>query len=99
MLNVHFEGAREIGKPKNMTDEQCASAWAMPFVQEVDVPIDDQGNTMKQPVQCWLMAYQPSKEDREAIARGENIYLKIMAPQLTPHALWTMNPDTNEPNI
>lgn len=71
MMNMYFDGAKEIGKPKAMTDEGCSSAWAMPYLQQVDVA-DDQSNPTgeKGMVQAWLLAYQPSKEDMEAIAAG-----------------------------
>lgn len=87
-----------IAKPPSMTDEQCSSAWAMPFTQEIDVVGGDL-SVHKEIVQCFLMCYQPSKEDKEAIAKGEPVYLKIMAQGLVPHSLFTMNPDTGEPNV
>jgi hypothetical protein len=98
MLNVEFEGAQEIGKPPSMTDEQCSSAWALPFDQVVDY-VDDKGKTQKAKVRAYVMCYQPSKEDMEAIAAGGPIWLKIIAPQLTPHALWTHNPLTGDANF
>lgn len=98
MMNIHFKGAKDIGKPESMTDEQCSSAWAMPFTQEIDVVLGDL-STEKQPVQCWLMCYQPSHEDKQAIAAGGPVWLKIMAPQLVPHALFTQNPNTGEFNV
>lgn len=94
-MNIDFEGAQVIGKPASMTDDQCAAAYAMPFVQEVDV----EGTAEKVKVQCWLMCYQPSVEDMAAIAAGQPIALKIMAPLLPPHAIWTHNAVTGEPNF
>src|SRR5688572_10387381 len=93
MMNIEFEGAQEIAKPPSMTDEQCSSAWAMPFDTPMDY-VDGQGNVRKANVRAFLMCYQPSKEDMEAIAAGGQVWIKIMAPQLTPHAVWTMNQET-----
>jgi hypothetical protein len=101
MKNTPFEGAVEIGKPPSMTAEQCVPAYAMPFTQEIDVqPLDTEPDqaTKKQTVQCFLLRYEPSQEDIQALLRGEPIWLKIMAPGLPPHAIWTMNPDTQKPN-
>jgi hypothetical protein len=98
MMNVQFEGAQPIGKPPSMTDEQCSSAWAMPFDQVIDA-IDNDGNVEKVRVRAFVMCYQPSVEDMAAIAAGQPIWLKIMAPQLTPHAIWTHNQVTGEPNF
>lgn len=86
MMNVSFDGSQEIGKPKQMTDEQCSSAHAMPFTQEIDMP-----DGTKAPVQCFLLCYQPSLEDLNALNAGQQVWLKIMAPGLPPHFLWTMN--------
>lgn len=98
MMNVQFEGARPIGKPPSMTDEQCDSAWALPFDQPVDY-VNEEGQVTKAMVRAYVMCYQPSKQDMEAIAAGQPIWLKIMAPQLTPHALWTHNPITGDANF
>lgn len=98
MMNTNFQGAIPVGKPPSMTDEQCSSAWALPHITEIDVPQED-GTLAKVPVRNWLMRYQPSKEDMEAIAKGGPIWLNIMAAGLTPHSVWTVNPDTGEPNF
>jgi hypothetical protein len=100
MMNVYFDGAHEIGKPKSLTDEGCSSAWAYPYLQEVDIS-DEHGNAtgQKAQVQAWLLAYQPSKEDMEAIAAGGPIYVNFISSQLVPHSLITLNPATGEPNV
>lgn len=93
-MSIEFEGAMEVGKPRSMTDEQCSSVWAQPFTQVLE---DANGQKMACPV--FVMCYQPSKEDKEAIAAGRPIWLKIMAGGLPPHALWTVNPETDEANV
>ncbi len=98
MMNTEFEGAQPVGKPPNMTDEQCSSAWAMPHIIQVDVPQED-GTVQKVPTRNWLMRYQPSREDMEAIAKGAPIWLNIMANGLPVHSIWTVDPTTGEPNF
>jgi hypothetical protein len=98
MMNVEFEGAVTIGKPPSMTDEQCSSAWAMPFTQAIEVT-DEKGNPHHVKAKAFLMCYQPSKEDMEAIAAGQPIWLKILAPALPPHSMWTHNALTGDANF
>lgn len=98
MMNTEFKGASPVGKPPSMTDEQCSSAWAMSHITYIDVPQED-GTVAKVPVRNWLMHYQPSKEDIEAINNGAGVWLNIMANGLPPHSLWTVNPTTGEPNF
>lgn len=93
-MNIDFEGAIEIKKPPSMTDEQCSSAYAMPFTQEVDIP-----GGAKVAVQCFVMCYQPSLDDLNAMNAGAPVWLKVMAPGLPPHFLWTQNPQTGEANV
>lgn len=97
-MNTNFEGARPVGKPPSMTDEQCSDAWAMPHTMDVDIPQED-GTTKKGQTRAWLMRYQPSKEDKEAIAAGQPIWLNIMAHALPPHSVWTVDPTNGEPNF
>lgn len=87
MHPIYFEGAQEIRKPENMTDEECSSIWAMP----VDTPAgtDDQGNQLV--TRRWIEAWQPSKEDIEAINRGQPIYIIICSAGLPPVSVVTLN--------
>lgn len=75
-----------IGKPENMTDEQCFALYAQP----VDYVFDDVSG---QPVQArfWVEAWKPSKEDIEAINRGEPVWLQIHSNGLPPVALFTLD--------
>lgn len=85
MHPIYFEGAKEIGKPADMTDEQCSSIWA-------DLGVDDSGFPF------FLTAWQPNKEDKEAILRGDPIYLKTVSTKLPPMALFTLA-ENGEPNV
>lgn len=84
MFPINFEGAIEIKKPANMTDEECMSIWAAKGVDEAGFPY-------------FLEAWKPSYEDIQAINRGEPIYIKIVSNGLPPIAMWTMD-ENNEIN-
>lgn len=78
MHPAHFEGSREIGKPSNMTDEECSSIWGINGVDQEGYPY-------------WLTAWKPSYEDLQALNRGEPIYIKTLSQGLPPMALFTLN--------
>lgn len=82
MQPVNFEGAIEIGKPKDMTDEQCMSIYAMKGVDEANFPYF---------LECW----KPSYEDIQAINRGEPIWIKVVSNGLPPIAIWTLDETGN----
>ncbi|MBV7531309.1 hypothetical protein [Chitinophaga sp. sic0106] len=101
MLPTYFEGAIEIKKPADMTDEQCMSIWAkygsgtLQEIAEKNMVIPpavfesvDQDN-----FRYFLTAWQPSKEDIEAINRGEPIYVKTLSAGLPPMALFVVHQD------
>jgi len=77
MEPVKFAGAKWIGKPKDMTDEQCNGIWAMTGKEE----------EFRFFLECW----QPNSEDRAAIAAGGPVWLKIMASGLPPISVFTHN--------
>jgi hypothetical protein len=82
MQPINFDGAVEIGKPKELTDEQCMSSFALRGIDENQFPYF---------LQCW----KPSYEDMQAIARGEPIWIKILAQRLPPIAIYTMDENGN----
>lgn len=85
MLAVSFDQANfTFGKPADMTDEQCSSL----HVWKGEAPMDDQGTLIPVIISKW----QPSKEDIEAINRGEGIYLSITGSGMPPVSLFTENP-------
>jgi hypothetical protein len=86
MQPIYFEGAKEISKPENMTDEQCMSMWALPIDY---VFTDVNGNQVQS--RYWVEAWKPSKEDIDAINRGEPIYLQIHSIGLPPVAVFTLD--------
>lgn len=90
MKPIQFEGAREIGKPKNMTDEQCSSIWAHNY----DFPFT--GSDCKQyQGRIWTEMWQPSKEDIEAINAGRPIILQIHSEGLPPVSMLTLDENGN----
>lgn len=88
MQSVFFEGAEEIKRPDNLTDEQCSSVWAF---QGVDV-----GG-----YEFWVEAWKPSYEDIQAINRGEPIFMKILSKGLPPVLLFTIdeNGESNDTGL
>ena len=82
MQSVYFEGASEIKKPSDMTDEECMSAWAMPIPDK----------------QMWVEHFMPSKEDIEAINAGRGLWVQLhCGPRLIPMAIFTLD-ENNESN-
>lgn len=101
MHPVSFEGAVEIRKPEDMTDEQCMSAWAKYGFDRLYKIIQSNG-IMKLPAgiyagidaenfSYYMTAWKPNKEDIEAINRGEPIYIKTLAKSLPPMAVFTLD--------
>ncbi len=105
MHPVHFEGASIIGKPKDMTDEQCFSIWAtrgfhgltdvMDEWHEKGVPPHDV--SMDHSLQClaWVTAWKPNKEDLEALNKGLPIYIRTLSAGLPPMAVFTIDENGN----
>lgn len=80
MHPTHFEGAVEIGKPRNMTDEECSSIWAAHGIDDAGFPF-------------FITAWKPSYEDLQALQRGEPIYIKTISNGLPPMLLFTVDED------
>lgn len=78
MNPVEFEGSRMIGKPKEMTDEQC---FGIPAADAVD----------QSGFHFWITAWKPSYEDLQALNRGEPVYVKTLSVGLPPMLLFTLN--------
>ena len=100
MMPVHFEGATEIKKPEDMTDEQCTSIWAkygmdglkVAFKEGIaNLPPSIYAGTDTDKFPFFLTAWKPNKEDLEALNRGEPIYVKTVANGLPPMALFTID--------
>jgi hypothetical protein len=94
MMPINFPGARVIGKPANMTDEQCMSMYAKPV--EVNYGKGEDGQDIKGIM--WVEAWQPNKEDIDAINRGEPVWIQIHSNGLPPVGVCTHdeNGDINE---
>lgn len=90
MHPINFEGAKVIGKPENMTDEQCFSMYARPVDHDF---IDNKGETVQS--RFWVECWKPSKEDIDAINRGEPIWLQIHSIGLPPVAVFTLDENGN----
>lgn len=108
MQPVNFEGAVEIKKPEDMTDEQCMSVWAKygfgklheiitlkngGVEVEIVPPIYAGIDTENFPF--YLTAWKPSYEDLQAINRGEPIYIKTLSKGLPPMAVFTLDENKN----
>lgn len=90
MHPINFQGAKVIGKPENMTDEQCFSMYALPVDHEFT---DNKGEKVQS--RFWVECWKPSKEDIEAINRGEPIWLQIHSIGLPPVAVFTLDENGN----
>jgi hypothetical protein len=103
MHPVHFEGSTEIKKPADMTDEECMSLWAkFGFCKMIEVfNLKGQGINVELPGLVagidtanhpyYLTAWKPSYEDLQSLNRGEPIYIKTLAQQLPPMAVFTLD--------
>lgn len=95
MLAYNFEGAREIGKPKNMTDEECSG---LPIFQAFsDRPEDPPqfamaGQTIDGPPYPFTLTYwMPSREDLQAMNAGRGIWVRFLSHIVFPMSLFTLN--------
>lgn len=95
MLAIQFEGSREIGKPKNMTDEECSGLPIMqafsPKPEELPEFAFAGVTTGGPPYPFTLTAWKPSKEDLEALNRGEPIWVRFLSHIVFPMSLFTMD--------
>lgn len=108
MIPVNFEGAVNINKPENMTDEQCSSVWAkygFDFLHKIfsqngmaQLPEGIYASIDSQKFPFYMTAWKPNKEDIEAINRGEPIYIKTLSKSLPPMAVFTLD-ENNEGNF
>jgi hypothetical protein len=108
MHPVFFEGSVEISKPNDMTDEQCMSAWAKFGFEKLFKVIQSNGiahippglyaGVDQEDFPFYMTAWQPNKEDLEALNAGRPIYIKTLSKQLPPMAVFTLN-ENNEGNF
>lgn len=85
MRPVPFEGAVEIKKPANMSDENCSSAWTTSGIDADGYPY-------------YMTAWEPNYEDMQAIKAGRPIYVKVIGRTLPPMALFTLD-ENNQGNF
>lgn len=76
MLPIPFQGSQPIAKPPSMTDEECSSLEILQGVTEDLFPYT-------------LSAWQPSKEDIEAIQAGRPIWVRVLSHTVHPLSLFT----------
>ena len=107
MIPVSFEGAKEIKKPADMTDEQCTSIWAKCGFDALTVVFKNGAASVPPSVYqsidadqfpFYLTAWKPSYEDLQALNRGEPIYIKTLSTGLPPMALFTLD-EKGEANV
>lgn len=80
MLPTDFPQANfTFTKPQGFTDEECSDLRVFKGTDPTNVPV-------------IISAWQPSKEDIEAINAGKPIYLQIVGYGMPPVALYTENP-------
>lgn len=78
-MPIKFEGVNtNLGKPDNMTDEECLGLPAQRGVDGSGFPY-------------FLTGWMPNKEDLEALNRGEPIYLKVIGNGFPPVAMFTVD--------
>lgn len=83
MRTVYFEGATEIKKPADMTDEECTSAWAKPVL-------------LPENRIMWIEHIMPNKEDIEAINSGRGFWIQLHCGQsLIPIGVLTLDENGN----
>lgn len=70
-----------------MTDEQCMDIWALPIDVNYGPGVDGQDIIGR----MWVEAWKPSKEDIDAINRGEPIYIQIHSVGLPPVSVFTID--------
>lgn len=86
MLPITFPQQNKVySKPSSMNDEQC---FSLPVFRGKD----------KNGFPVIISKWMPSKEDIEAINRGEGIYLQIVSNELPPACLYTESPFTINEN-
>jgi len=79
MIPVDFPGCNKVfTRPANMTDEQCGSLYCMVAVTEDGIPLTRQ-------------AWQPNKEDIEAINAGRPIFIDLLTHHIPPVAVFTFD--------
>lgn len=92
MLAINFDGAREIGKPQSMTDEECSGLPIMQAHtgQAYDLPAFVQAGVCDGPPYPYtLSAWKPSREDLEALNAGRPIWVRFLTHTVYPMALFT----------
>lgn len=105
MHPVEFPGSVPIGKPADMTDEQCTMAWAK-YGFDLLYKIFQSNGIAKLPegiyagidsedFPFYMTAWQPNKEDLDALNRGEPIYIKTLSKGLHPMAVFTLDENGN----
>lgn len=79
MLAIPFDGSRPIAKPGSMTDEECSSLEIL------------QGFTSLEKWPFTLSLWKPSREDLEALNRGDGIWVRVLSHTVHPISLFTTN--------
>ena len=77
MMPIPFTGSKPIAKPPNMTDDECSSLEIY------------QGLTEPEGWPFTLSAWQPSKEDIDAINAGRPIFVRVLSHTVHPLCLFT----------
>lgn len=70
-----------------MPDEQCLPIAAIPM--EVSYGISTEGQSLMGRV--WMECWKPSREDIDAINRGQPIFIQIHSLALPPISMYTLD--------
>lgn len=87
MLPVNFPGANiTLSNPNEVNDPNVLDNIPALYMRDTYTGMP-----------CFIMAWQPSKEDIDAINSGQPIWVKILAAMMPQYGLLTMGPD-GQPN-
>jgi hypothetical protein len=106
MTPITFEGAVEIKKPNDMTDEECMSVWAQYGFGKLHqiINLKNGGVNVVPPLYAgvdtqgfpfYLTKWQPSYEDLQALNRGEGVFIKTLSKSLPPMSVFTIDENGN----
>lgn len=85
-----------IGKPGNMTDEQCYALPVCRIITHIPGPTDqDAPQQTLAHVSCWRL----TEEERLEVARTGNVFVKILGVTLFPMSVHGQLPVYTEGNL
>ena len=92
MLAIEFQGSRQIGKPANMTDEECSGLEILQAYTEKPGATPEflmVGVTEGPPYPFTLSCWKPSREDLQALNEGRPVWVRLLTHTVHPISLFT----------